>query len=63
MSTGAFDDCWALRAGPSRPELTRRLRETYGKYAAKSSLTQALLDERAADRRREDDKAARIRAS
>jgi hypothetical protein len=33
------------------------------KYLAATSLTQALLDERAADRRREDAKAARIRSS
>jgi hypothetical protein len=48
---------------PSRARIDAAIRDTYGKYAVGSSLTQALLDERAADRRREDSKAARLHAS
>jgi hypothetical protein len=43
---------------PSRVRLDAAIRDTYGKYAAGSSLTHALLTERAAERRREDDQAA-----
>ena len=48
---------------PSRARIDATIRATYGKYAAGSSLTQALLKERAEDRRREDNKAARLHAS
>ena len=48
---------------PSRAKIDATIRETYGKYAAGSSLTQALLRERAADRYREDNKATRLHAS
>jgi hypothetical protein len=48
---------------PSRARIDATIRDTYGKYAAGSSLTQALLAERAADRYREDNKSARLHAS
>jgi hypothetical protein len=47
---------------PSRAKIDATIRDTYGKYAAGSSLTQALLKERADDRYREDGKAARLHA-
>ena len=46
----------------SRLKIDAAIRATYGQYANGPSLTQALLAERAADRQREDAKAARCHA-
>ena len=53
----------AATCRPSRVRIDAAIQATHGKYAAGASLTQALLDERAADRRREDEKIPRLRAS
>ncbi|MBI3536218.1 MAG: hypothetical protein HY070_01450 [Chloroflexi bacterium] len=45
---------------PSRAKITRVIASTYGKYAGGASLTQALLEERAAERAREDNKLRRF---
>lgn len=42
----------------SRAKIEAAIRDTYGKYAPGSSLTQALLNERVAERQREANKAA-----
>lgn len=44
----------------SRARMTRAIRETYGKYKGGKSLTAALLEERAAERAREDAKQKRF---
>ncbi len=46
----------------SRAKIDATIRDTYGKYATGSSLTQALLNERAAERQREANKVARRHA-
>jgi hypothetical protein len=43
----------------SRARMTAAIQAAYGKYAGGASLTQALLAERAAERRREDAKLKR----
>jgi hypothetical protein len=43
----------------SHARIDQIIRDTYGKYADKDSLTQALLAERAAERAREDAKTVR----
>ena len=44
----------------SRAHMTVVIQAAYGKYAGGTSLTQALLEERAAERRREDAKLKRL---
>jgi hypothetical protein len=44
----------------SRAEVDKAIRSAYGKYAGRTSLTQALLADRAADRAREQAKLARL---
>ncbi len=46
----------------SRAKVDAAIRDTYGKYAEGTSLTQALLSERATERRREANKVGRRRA-
>ncbi|NTU62646.1 MAG: hypothetical protein HGB05_04420 [Chloroflexi bacterium] len=47
---------------PSRAKIDQAIRETYGKYAAGSSLTQSLLNEHAAELHRETVKSSRRHA-
>lgn len=47
------------RQHKSRARMDRAIRSTYGKYAGKTSLTRALLTERAAERARENAKTHR----
>ncbi len=46
----------------SQAKTTKVIAATYGKYAGGRSLTQALLEERAAERAREEKKTGRLRA-
>ncbi len=54
----------ALLDAPSRRRSQRKIdkaiKSTYGKYAGGTSLTQALLEERAADKARESEKMKRL---
>ncbi len=44
----------------SRQKMDKAIKSTYGKYAAGTPLTQALLEERAADNARESEKMKRL---
>lgn len=52
----------ARKPAMSKAQRLRHIEDTYGKYAGKKSLTQALLEERKAELAREEAKIKRLRS-